>query len=122
MKMKYTVNPGEPDSIFDLDTYSADGQLIGRIKGYLHTMPANAMGEALDPTDPESETGIPRLLIDGHGDILQAEVIIPENALDIDFPGRRATLHQTLAELRETPHIDFDDPDAPLLNAGTAHE
>ena len=90
---------------------------MGRIRGYLNTMPDDETGRALDPTDSDAPDAPHRLMVDGHGEALQAMVVVPDTEITVDLAGRRVTLQKTLAELREIPHRDFDDKDAAPLNA-----
>ncbi len=105
-----------------LDVYTSDGQLIGRIAGYLEEAQADEAGmssETVDTLDAKGQlTGPKRLLIDGHGYVAQVELAVPETEIALDFKGRRATLPMTLAELRTRPHRDPEADDKPPVNLG----
>ncbi len=91
-----------------LDAYSSDGQLVGRVVGFLEEIPMNEAELAEVPVDLLSSSiesaKSRRVLIDGHGYISQANIILPIDQLEIDWRGRRVVLPLTMAQIEHMPH------------------
>ncbi len=92
----------ETDDLLGLDAYSADGQLVGRVAGYVPQTPEDETGIELETVDPQGAP--PRVLIDGHGFPVQAEIIIPVSQLQRDARARRVILPLTMEQIRNLPH------------------
>jgi hypothetical protein len=100
----------DEESPLGLDVYSSDGQMVGRIAGYLEQAPEderNFERATVDAVAPDGQViGTRRMLVDGRGFPIQGEVAIPEDKIDLDLPGRRATLRLTMAQLESLPRHD----------------
>ena len=96
------------DNPMGLEVYSSDGQLIGRIHGYVDESPddeGDTAEGAVDLTDRAGNLlGERRVIIDGQGYVTQAEIAVPLSQLALDYKGRRATLPMTLAQVEQIPH------------------
>ena len=96
------------DNPMGLEVYSSDGQLIGRIHGYVDEVPEDEEDfeeGAIDLTDRAGHLlGARRVVIDGQGYVTQAEIAVPLTQLTLDYKGRRATLPLTLAQIEHIPH------------------
>ena len=94
--------------VIGFDAYSADGQQVGRVAGYVDQVPEDKV--ALEPgtvdvvTPDGKPVGPRRLLVDGQGFALQAEIAVPEDQVTVDLPGRRVTLPLTVEQIRALPH------------------
>jgi hypothetical protein len=100
----------DAESPLGLDVYSSDGQMVGRIAGYLEQAPENERNferETVDAVAPDGQViGTRRMLVDGRGFPLQGEIAVPEDQIEIDLRGRRASLRLTMAQLESLPRHD----------------
>ena len=109
-------NAAKPDAseALGLDAFTRDGQFVGRVKDYL---PAVEEGERsmhegrTDSVGPDGRRrGVPHLLVDGAGTVIQSTLIVTVDALEIDLPGRRVTLPVSLGEIEAMPQHDPNQP------------
>jgi hypothetical protein len=109
----------DEESLLGLDVYSSDGQMVGRIAGYLEQAPEderNFERATVDAVAPDGQAiGTRRLLVDGRGFPIQGEIAVPEDQIEIDLRGRRATLRLTVAQIDSLPRHD------PNLSDSTAY-
>ncbi len=108
------------DNPLGLEVYSSDGQLVGRIAGYVEEVEDDTEdmeGSQVDLVDSHGDLiGPRRVVIDGHGYVTQSQIAMPEDQIEYDFKGRRATLPLTLAQIEQIPQNDPTAADAPPLN------
>ena len=108
------------DNPLGLEVYSSDGQLVGRIGGYVEEVEDDTEdieGSQTDLIDSHGDLiGPRRVIIDGHGYVTQSQIALPEDQITYDFRGRRATLPYTLAQIEQIPQRDPSAADAPPLN------
>lgn len=108
------------DNPLGLEVYSSDGQLVGRIAGYMEEIEDDTEdieGSQVDLVDSHGDLiGPRRVIIDGHGYVTQSQIAIEEDQIEYDFKGRRAVLPLTLAQIEQIPQNDPTTDDAPPLN------
>ena len=99
----------EGESPVGLDVYSADGQWVGRVAGFLNAVPEDRRDVESPTVDPVARDDVPDdrplLLIQGQGTVIQAEIVVPVDQVEVDLRGRQVRLpHLTLAQIEALPN------------------